>query len=99
MGDRLVGADRAAELLAVFRVFHRHLQGPLRDTGRLGRKRHAATQEDRPVGGILGRDGVAGRHPHLVEANGVEPAGQIDRRFRGHGHTVGGALDDVPAAV
>ena len=36
VGDRLVGADRAAELLAVFGVLDRHLHRPLGDPGRLG---------------------------------------------------------------
>ena len=47
VGDRLVGADRAAELLAVFGVGDRHLQRPLGDPGRLGGERDAGAVEDR----------------------------------------------------
>ena len=41
VGDRLVGADRAAELLAVLGVLDRHLERPLGDAGLLGGERDA----------------------------------------------------------
>ena len=37
--DRLIGADRAPELLALLRVFDRHVERPLGDTDELGRDR------------------------------------------------------------
>ena len=46
VGDRLVGADRAAELLAVFGVLDRHLHRPLGDPGRLGGEGDAEAVED-----------------------------------------------------
>ena len=49
--DRLVGADRPAELLAVFGVLDRHLHRPLGDPGRLGGERDAEAEEDRVVVG------------------------------------------------
>ena len=58
--DRLVGADRAAELLAVFGVLDRHLHRPLGDAGRLGGERDADPQEDLLVVVPLGRQRVAG---------------------------------------
>ena len=49
VGDRLVGADRPAELLAVFGVLDRHLHRPLGDPGRLGGERDAERAR-RPAG-------------------------------------------------
>ena len=61
--DRLVGADRAAELLAVFGVLDRHLHRPLGDPGRLGGERDAEAVEDRVVVGARRRAACRRRRP------------------------------------
>ena len=99
VGDRLVGADRAAELLAVFGVLDRHLHRPLGDPGRLGGERDAEAVEDRRSSRALGRQRVGGGDPDAVEADRVEAAGGVDRRFGGDRDAVGAALDQVAAAV
>ena len=97
--DRLVGADRPAELLAVLGVLDRHLHRPLGDAGRLGGKRDAEPVEDGVVVGLGGRQRVLGGDPDAVEADRVEAAGDVDRGRRGDGDAVGAALDQVAAAV
>ena len=83
VGDRLVGADRAAELLAVFGVLDRHLHRPLGDPGRLGGERDAEAEEDGVVVGLLAGQGVGGGDPDAVEADRGEAAGGVDRRSSG----------------
>ena len=63
VGDRLVGADRPAELLAVFGVLDRHLHRPLGDPGRLGGERDADAVEDRQVVGLPRRAGCLPARP------------------------------------
>src|SRR3954468_8493105 len=41
VGDRLIGADRSAELLALLRVLDGHVHGASRDAGELGGQRDA----------------------------------------------------------
>jgi hypothetical protein len=93
--DRLVGADRPPELLAVAGVLHRHLQRALRDAGQLGRHRQQRRADARPG---LALECLAGP----VRADAGEAAGGVHRRDRldlggralDHAHAVGAAERD-----
>ena len=99
VGDRLVGADRPAELLAVLGVLDRHLHRPLGDPGRLGGERDAERGRRRAGSRPSAGQRVLGGDLDAVEAHRVEAAGQVDRGLRRDGDAVGAALDQVAAAV
>ena len=88
--DGLVGADRAAELLAVARVLHRHLHRPLGHAGELGRQRERGDREPGQVLALERLAGVAGAHAR-VAARGVH---RPDRLHLGRG-----ALHHAPVVV
>ena len=99
MRDRLVGADRPAELLAILGVGDGHLHRPLRDPGRLGGKSDAEPEEDAVVVGLGGRQRVLRGYLDAVETDRVEAAGGVNRGRGGDGDTVGAALDQMATPV
>ena len=74
MGNRLVGADRAVELLALLGVVDRHLHRALGDPGEL-----RAERDQGPVGGPLH---VAGERIATVRRDPRVAAGSVDQLDR-----------------
>jgi hypothetical protein len=99
VGDGLVGADRAAELLAVLGVLDGHLHRALGDPGRLGGEGDAEAEEDREVVGPLGGQRVLGGDLDAVEAHRVQAPGEVDRGGRRDRDPGRVALDQVAAPV
>ena len=85
MADRLEGADRPFERLALLRVLGRRVERLLRDAdalaGEQGERTTSYVDKDGAVGEPSGR--------RTVEGQLAEPAGRVHRRPRGHGDPVG----------
>ena len=104
--DRLVGADGPVELLALARVVHGHLHGPLGDAGQLGRDRHreAVTAgvhvPGHPLARGLGDEPVGAGRVDRLDGFGLDLRGRRQQRalaIEGHDDVSGGQVAEEGA--
>ena len=102
--DRLIGADRAPELLALLCVLDRHVERPLGDADELGRERDrraltaagdVAVERVAPVGAdpVVGPRRVDQVHALELGLRGLDDASPRPRRQHEHGRALGRADD------